>query len=71
MNALIYKINQTQQVNPSVALVETMDSIDSKTERKWFKDLIKTFLLSNDMSMETFERIESKKFIRSINSDYY
>jgi len=62
---------QTQRVNPSVVIVDTMDSIDPKTHRKWFKDLVKTFATSNDMSMETFERIESKKFIRSRRSDYY
>ncbi len=71
MKNLVFKKDKIQKSVPNLTLVEVMDSEEPKKDLRWFKDIIKSFSISNDMSLETFERIESRKIIHSMQNDLY
>jgi len=54
----------------SFALVDVLDSADASNDKNWFKNVMKLIFETNDLSMETFDRIEMKRTIQSAN-DYF
>lgn len=69
MKTLSFKKDKIKTQAPTLSLVEVMDSKEPQKDFRWFKDIIKSFSISNDMSLETFDRIESKKTIHSMHND--
>lgn len=65
-------LNQIQfQTNePSLAIVECMDSGGKVADRNWFKNFMESILKSNDLDLETFDRIEARRTVYSIKNDY-
>lgn len=71
MKNLAFKKDKIQDSVPELTLVEVMNSEEQQKNLRWFKGLIKSFSIKNDMSLETFERIESKKIACSKYNYFY
>ncbi len=55
---------------PSLAIVETMDSGCKAADRNWFRNFMESILKSNDLDLETFDRIEARRTVYSIKNDF-
>ncbi len=54
----------------SLAIVESMDSGCKVTDRNWFKNFMELVLKSNDLDLESFDRIEARRTVYSIKNDF-
>lgn len=70
MTNLSIKRNRKEYTVHSLTLVEDMDSFDNRADKKWFKSIIKSIFVKNDLNLETFDRIEMKKTIQP-TYDYF
>ena len=70
MKNLAFKKDTIQHEKRSLALVDFLDSADINTDKAWFKNFVKSIFETNDLNLETFDRIEMKKKIQSEN-DYF
>lgn len=61
---------QYQTKEPSLAIVESMDSGGKAADRNWFKNFMESILKSNDLDLETFDRIETRRTVYSIKNDF-
>ena len=68
MKNLAIKNIETQK--RELKLVELMDSEELKKDKNWFRGILKTIFVSQDLDMETFERLETKKTVHSIMHDF-
>jgi hypothetical protein len=70
MTNLAIKKNRKEYTDHSLTLVDAIDSADNKADKAWFKSIMKSIFGTNDLNLETFDRIEMKKTIQSAN-DYF
>ncbi|MFZ3228933.1 MAG: hypothetical protein WA160_01920 [Pseudobdellovibrio sp.] len=70
MKNLAFKKETINYEKRSLALVDVLDSADINTDKAWFKNFVKSIFETNDLNLETFDRIEMKKTIQSEN-DYF
>jgi hypothetical protein len=69
MTNLAIKKNKKECIGHSLTLIDVMDSANNKADIAWFKSIMKSIFETNDLNLETFNRIEMKKTIQSAN-DY-
>ena len=61
-------LNRKEKIVFPITLLDVLDSQDKCQDSRWFKNLVKHFSQSDDLSLETFERIESKRIIRQLRN---
>ena len=70
MKNVAFKKETINYEKRSLAFVDVLDSADINTDKAWFKNFVKSIFETNDLNLETFDRIEMKKTIQSEN-DYF